>query len=1277
MCEEHHWLEQRLEQHGQLSKAQALRALRRRFLAMELGGPYEDVNHGMLSLLYYLSGKPLHNQWQETATLLELLYTARQASGHQLFVPPCLPDAAGGSIESEEDYEPWEESTATESDWGDVGGEEEEEEEVEVEEEGGSKEAAGQLRVSADPANKFPEPPSPPQGLQARGLWSAGPLEGPLPPVPQLIDRLQPCPPGSLLAQLYHLRLQGLHFHQPEAGMCYEERCLAARLMGVLQGNVPGGFRLEPSTGAITTAKGLHLPYLSPSALSALLRPVCLTGSFVRQLIQMSDSLANDQIWYGGSKVHKEGVPITPTMRAFGTAMRNQVQAVLEPIRQLEQELVFPIVEAPQVQGPGILLGAIASVTGVHRKVAFLHQTSQGAVRQLSGPPAQVSSQLLDSLYLQATHHQCVSGGDPDSVYPLALHLLLSSCLPLLGNLHIWLCEGWEDLDREEFFISKKPGDMNTHSALHEYVLRTRSSCCPSFLTPWASQILGAGHSLRFMTKYATRGGAQGLSGDGQLGRPLEPSSLSPVLSAHGPAAQLIPTGGTMLPEALVGGDRIGGAHMTHWVMSSVENMIYGGPVGTMKVQGATNVEDPMSLAPGALEANPPSLAQLMCLVGVRGLGGRGNKGAVCLGNTPLWVVLGEEKQDEEPGGHTGWNMMYGRLPATGDSSTSGTPPALSFSSDEVLSPAGLESVVLTSPTHGGGDEDSDRGSPHKEAPGGTGEGVFSPHLPSTTDTALQGVDAHPLVSDFNADFNGNSSFTNTDLEEEVPSLLQLHQQLTSRFTHAVDRNRAPTSSLMAPAPPELAKLWPLKETSNDPLAALLCCSPSPQVLDLLLSNPPHRHPPLAVLMDRAMGAVIQQRMAAIGEDLLRCLLSEGGLMSELTCVRNMVMMMAPAMKAWTDRLLAQLRVTPLDLMESYTLEQWLQECFSGAQRDHSLPQADALSVDINRETLAKVMKARAEDRKKRVAEDPTLDLPSVSSLTGVLDRSVQELEALEITWDLPWLANMVMGPEDVQAYNQVLVFLLQLRWARVALDRTRQRLWKHKTRQHYQGRISFTKIGLLRKSTSALTPPNIKGPPAPKSQYPKPAEHPLLPDSEELLGLHDMTHFVTHLQQYLMDRLLYGAWEQLNRDIAAARTLDAVRQCHRQYLAAIQQQCCQGKGEGVNATWRHLGLAIRKALDAILMFCNVEDLLMEQAEREAKQGAASRRKRPANSVSRVHLLGALKEFREIEGYMLRILTHKTIKIGGDAQLESLLLRLDFNEYHSKHHIGQVATAGG
>ncbi|KAL6762699.1 hypothetical protein V8C86DRAFT_2513673 [Haematococcus lacustris] len=373
-----------------------------------------------------------------------------------------------------------------------------------------------------------------------------------------------------------------------------------------------------------------------------------------------------------------------------------------------------------------------------------------------------------------------------------------------------------------------------------------------------------------------------------------------------------------------------------------------------------------------------------------------------------------------------------------------------------------------------------------------------------------------------------------------------------------------------------------------------------------------------------------------VGHQLLGCLLSSWGLVAELTALRNLYLLASPHAQTWAERLIrALLQGRSLLEHHEYELEVSLQEAAAEAeagQEDSRLPPATSLSVALDRERMQAV-------RAKAVE---AVEAGGGSRPRGLV--SVAELEGLAVLYQPSWLVSMIGGREAVSSYNNALTLQLQIRLARSAVESARLRSWRWWRHQAQLG----SRLAAAASSSSSLIAPS----PSPSLSQPgtsslRPAglsasllqQHQQqvlglgqaarprgrdgargqaavpgwlgegsggagvqgpgaagqLEGRQEELALQEMSHFVNNLHQFVVDRLLYTAWTQLEKELDECRSLDQVVSHHTAFLALLDRQAGKGGVGGAAGTWKHLMSAIIKVLDQVVRFCSAHHMTVFQ----------------------------------------------------------------------------------
>jgi len=537
-------------------------------------GP-QDYPYPLLALLAALAGQPLDSSFRESPELLALLYATKPQQQQQPVgaVHPAAA-AAGGRAgaaaaakhaqqqrvgrgeEEDSDVDPYACSSDL-SDWG----------EDELGDAAGMADAAASASrleaaaasASAEGQHTDPHAPHPYEAeqQQQQPRWFGAPT-APIAPAAELCAPRATPHARDLLPMLASARLTATPWLAPDAALCYPQRVLAAAALAALQGDPAEGFALDARSGGLRVDARVTTPLLSPRALHALLREFAEAGSAARTLLHLSRRLcsgpaAGDGSSNGGcggvaagmgssgsgTSAAPFGFPVTPCLRAFGTALAEQLAAQGSQLAALQlqlQQQAAAAAAAAAADDAGALATVRRVASGCIERIYLLRSIVDGAVAEIGGTPAQTSAALIDCL------HRRLACGDPASSGPAGegasgalLHLLLSSLMPLLGALGRWLYGGREGDDcgafggdgsgevggsspDDDFFVARAQqlpvqdprfwsqafalaggGGEGGSSGGGGGSSGGASNSCPSFLAPLAAEILSAGKSLRLL----------------------------------------------------------------------------------------------------------------------------------------------------------------------------------------------------------------------------------------------------------------------------------------------------------------------------------------------------------------------------------------------------------------------------------------------------------------------------------------------------------------------------------------------------------------------------------------------------------------------------------------------------------------------------------------------------------------------------------------------------------------------------------------------------------
>ncbi|GBF98777.1 hypothetical protein Rsub_11359 [Raphidocelis subcapitata] len=473
--------------------------------------------------------------------------------------------------------------------------------------------------------------------------------------------------------------------------------------------------------------------------------------------------------------------------------------------------------------------------------------------------------------------------------------------------------------------------------------------------------------------------------------------------------------------------------------------------------------------------------------------------------------------------------------------------------------------------------------------------------------------------------------------------------------------------------------LWPLRSNAAGAAGARWLDAPlRPQRrLAWLLSAPPRYVGPIQMLLERALIEPLQDRIGAIGSQLLGCLLGEWGLQAELRAVAGVYLLASPLAVDWADWLLAAVEAGGgLEALDATELTIRLGELAAAAPGEDPLPSPGSLVVSIDAAALdaARAAAAKAGGGPRR-------------------GPGVGELAALQVRHLGSWLLSLVADPASLQRFNGCLTLLLQLRWARRELDAARLRAAKSRAAASDMAALDASEradaasaaaarargLASLGGGGGGAAAAPSGGAAAAGAAAVAAAARWLSVAGEHLLLL-EMGHLVSALQGYVMDRLVHGAWARLEQALSAAASLDEVRAAAAAFQEECLRRCCAGAGRGGGATWRHIGASLLQLLDTALSACRAHGQLLElRAQRRERErarvpaGGARDWQRPGDAAAggmaaaaaaaaaleaaalRGELAAAAAAWRGGRSYLLRILRNRALQLGGDDDVDALL----------------------
>ncbi|GLI59184.1 hypothetical protein VaNZ11_001016 [Volvox africanus] len=492
-------------------------------------------------------------------------------------------------------------------------------------------------------------------------------------------------------------------------------------------------------------------------------------------------------------------------------------------------------------------------------------------------------------------------------------------------------------------------------------------------------------------------------------------------------------------------------------------------------------------------------------------------------------------------------------------------------------------------------------------------------------------------------------------------------------------------------------------------------------------------------LLRRGLVEPLQDRAYHVNDALLLKLLSGWGLETRLMALPAVFLLSSPAVRSWADRLVSallggmRLGEPPL---EEHQLESMLQEALASAGADDVLPPPSSLVLSLTPAAGQETGGGGAGGPAAPTAAGSSRAGPAKAGL-GVqqeppkfqavqeLDRSVAELERLQLGVAPSWVVALIADARVLRAYSQALVFMLQLRWVRTALDTAHKSsclAWREReTRAHPNSwrplrgghdaapaplqralsagvadtaaaTLAVAAVGVggggVRGSSSSNS--LLSGLAAAAARNAQPAAGAVssgnLADAVPGVGggagglpsaassarlqasLAAMLHFMATLEQWVATQLVHDAWAQLMMDLNASRNLDDVCEAHTAYTVTLLRRCFRYSGEEGS---RHMGAALRKCLDACLRFAAAVSSLTGGGAAKVAAGALPNTLAAQLQEEALH---AASQFSYWLGYLVRFVSTRAL-LSPSSDLGDLLMRLNYNDCYSAHFMPEELVA--
>ncbi|KAL0024129.1 hypothetical protein WJX77_000413 [Trebouxia sp. C0004] len=1150
-------LSERLGSHSQLQKQRALQKLVAALLDCKLDSQQLEPHHNLLSLVYWLARRPLESA----------------------YIPSEKPSGIyAGSPESElsdDDHE---------SDWGNDAAVYSSDSELSDWEEPRDTHAAYTDSQSHSQAVKQ-------TGADAEPQQSSSPLDlikqlrqklAVHLPKPQQMSRLHT---GCLLLSI--AAAQGSEDTLPPATHCTSEAELAQQVVRMLRGAQDPGpaFRLDRGSGSFTANSDTHVPHLSHSSLHHMLGSFAATGTDLLKLqtfVNKVQSAVSSQSW----QASRAQSSVSPTLAAFAAALADQMHPMWAKLVEIEQSLGIT-----ETSIKVSLLHLEYQLQGVLRRIGLLKHVWEEVLgtedhsRDRPVTAAQLSCDLLTKLKSMLHHYSLQGGPRGSQEAAVLLRIWKQSMQPLLAALQAWLYDGLLQGSPFNFFICEDQNvSVDSPYFWNEaFTLRRTASgdvACPNFLQPLVEGILSTGKSLILLRAHQdlhTRTSAASPSLQGGATPSNSPTSKLRAIAANSAKMQGATANGS----------------------SSLEAAIANRPgLGQMMAQSQASWQ-PLAVGTWPLIASsaPSAAAYSMPMHHSRHRGLHTPSAARPHAGCYQQHIESQSQSEVLTGRSTQSSHHDSAVPGSehivGFTQTAHLAPRTQLS--DTSCPSNLDNRVVHLPLQ-------------HVSQGGL------PHLaPARSHVAqlLHQIDTDPVENMQQAGMHAAEAGLASGCQQaSVESGILDHQQQQqsvradssvlewcSRADELLQLSAAPGEAvpMQASFPGSLPiglnilpaysgrGMFSMSQQPNDKWEEDRRWLQGLQNVDL---------PPVDHLLDECLIQPIQEQVDMVGGVLLARLLGEWGLMHQLTILRNVFLLGCPLLMPFASALYGRLhKGQKLSSLSHFELEVMLQQSLADQPPhrpgDHALPPPNTLSVEL-------------------VHQNPSASMSRASSSgEGCARCNVAELLPLRLHYRVPWPLSIIVDDATLVKYNQVLTFLLQVRWAKWSLERVR------------------VKAG--------------------RGEAGRPLEH------GDVLA-HQLSHFVNTLHQFVMDRLLHGAWLALEQALEGAKSLEEVKAAHSRFVVAVQRQCLLAPDK----TWKLIEGVVVQILNQVLQFADLQQKL----------------RTPGTKVSvadvRAELEALDAKFKDRHRYLLKVLTAKTLKISWQSELHYLVMRVNFNDFHGK-----------
>ncbi|EKX37286.1 hypothetical protein GUITHDRAFT_165517 [Guillardia theta CCMP2712] len=360
---------------------------------------------------------------------------------------------------------------------------------------------------------------------------------------------------------------------------------------------------------------------------------------------------------------------------------------------------------------------------------------------------------------------------------------------------------------------------------------------------------------------------------------------------------------------------------------------------------------------------------------------------------------------------------------------------------------------------------------------------------------------------------------------------------------------------------------------------------------------------PFEKLMEEALLKDLERRVEDLNEELVKYLVNKFDLIAHLNVLRRVYFMAAgDVLHEFAMHIFQKLdRNEPWN--DPHTLNSLLQS---------SLPPSKSITYG----TISAQIDAAQDPRKRKSASD----------------ASIFALDGLYISYSVEWPLNLIVNEQSLKTYNNILIFLMQIKRAKIALNA-----------DTHADKNAIVKDSESEWEMEELQTRDRIG------QDASSAERYGSPNTKYLLLRAELRHVVNNLENYIMTQIHGSGSVMMEKEIRKSTNLDQIHSLHLRFLSRMRDRCLLHERAAVVAD------TARKVLDLALNF-SVSYPRYKASLQKGEEDWEEMRE-AEESLDRVS-----KDFHRCTRLLVVVLS-KIVSRGFHPHLEDLLVRLSFNDY--------------